>query len=181
MSHFLSWAVSLLGVRSRCRLRTPAGCRRTLLPVDQLGGLGRPWLAVQADAETEGRVRGALDAFNEMLAERDLEGTLALFVSDADVSLVGSEAGEIAIGQSELRSFFERIFRRAGTFSFDWRSCQVSAHGDVAWFFADATAIYTEGENVTTVPYRTTGILQRENNRWLIVHYHGSEPAQAQP
>jgi len=34
MSDFLSWAVRLLGVRSRCRLRSPAGCRPTLLPAD---------------------------------------------------------------------------------------------------------------------------------------------------
>ena len=133
---------------------------------------------MQADSETEGLVRGALDAFNEMLAQRDLEGILGLFVSDADVSLAGSEAGEIAIGRSELRSFFERIFRRAGTFNFDWRSCQVSAQGDVAWFFADATASYTEGENITAMPYRTTGILERRGNRWLFAHYHGSEPVQ---
>lgn len=136
---------------------------------------------MRADAETETRVRGAFDALSERCGQRDLEGILALFSSDADVSLVGSEAGETARGPSELRSFFERLFRRPGTFSFDWRSREISARGDVAWFFADATAIYTEGENVTTVPYRTTGILQRENNRWLIVHYHGSEPAQAQP
>lgn len=136
---------------------------------------------MRADTETETLVRGTFDALSEMCAQRDLEGILALFSSDADVSLVGSEAGETARGPSELRSFFEQLFRRPGTFSFDWRSREISARGDVAWFFADATAIYTEGENVTTVPYRMTGILERENNRWLIAHYHGSEPAQAQP
>jgi uncharacterized protein (TIGR02246 family) len=136
---------------------------------------------MRADTETETLVRGTFDALSEMCAQRDLEGILALFSSDAGVSLVGSEADETARGPSELRSFFERLFRRPGTFSFDWRSCDVSVRDDVAWFFADATAIYTEGENVTTLPYRTTGILERENNRWLIAHYHGSEPAHAQP
>lgn len=139
------------------------------------------WLAVRAHSETEEHVRGTLDAFNEKLAQRDLEGVLALFISDPDMSLIGSEAGETATGHSELRSFFERIFRRAGTFNFDWSSCHISAQGEVAWFFADAAASYTEGERVTTMPYRTTGILERRDNRWLIAHYHGSEPVQGPP
>lgn len=52
----------------------------------------------------------------------------------------------------------------------------VAARGDVAWFFADALAGYTENEQVTSVVYRTTGVLEHQENRWLIAHYHGSEP-----
>jgi len=131
---------------------------------------------MRADRETEKAVLAVLDAFNDTLGRRDIEATLALFVPDADVTLVGSEAGETATGPSELRSFFERIFARPGTFCFEWRSCTVSARGDVAWFFADTAARYTEHEHVATVSYRTTGILERREDRWLFVQYHGSEP-----
>lgn len=131
---------------------------------------------MRADAETETLVLGTLDALSETCGRRDLEGVLGLFASEVDVSLVGSEAGEIARGPSELRSFFERLFRRPGTFSFEWGAYEISARGDVAWFLAEATATYTEGESVTAVPYRTTAILQRGDSGWLIAHYHGSEP-----
>ena len=131
---------------------------------------------MRADQETERAVLAVLDAFNDALGRRDLEATLALFVTDADVTLVGSEVGETATGPSELRSFFERIFARPGTFFFEWRSCTVSARGEVAWFFADAAARYTEHERVATVSYRTTGILEWREDRWLFVQYHGSEP-----
>ena len=131
---------------------------------------------MKADDETEREVLGVLRAFNSQLAAHDLEGVLGLFVSDPDVILVGSEVGEIAIGPSELRAFFQRIFARPGTFRFEWRTCRVSVEGDVAWFFADTLAHYSEPGNAVTVPYRTTGVFARRGDRWQLAHYHGSEP-----
>jgi ketosteroid isomerase-like protein len=135
---------------------------------------------MQADRAIEQEVLDVLSGLNDQLAARDLDGVLGLFVADADVTLIGSEAGEIAVGPAELRAFFQRIFARAGTFQFEWHSCRVSAHGDVAWFFADVLARYSAPEGVANVPYRTTGVLERRGDRWLLVHYHGSEPASAQ-
>jgi uncharacterized protein (TIGR02246 family) len=135
---------------------------------------------MQADDAIEQQVMDVLGAFNDHLARRDLDGVLGLFVSDSDVTLVGSEAGETAFGPAELRAFFERIFARVGTFQFEWRTCRISAEGEVAWFFADAVAHYGEPEGVASAPYRTTGVLKRHRDRWLLAHYHGSEPARAQ-
>lgn len=135
---------------------------------------------MKANDATEREVLDVLRAFTDHLAARDLEGVLGLFVSDPDVTLVGSEAGEIAIGPSELRAFFRRIFARPGTFRFEWRTCRVSAGGAFAWFFADALAHYSEPGNDATVPYRTTGVLARRGDRWRLAHYHGSEPARTQ-
>jgi ketosteroid isomerase-like protein len=135
---------------------------------------------MHADDAIEQQVLGVLGAFNDQLAARDLDGVLGLFVSDPDVTLVGSEAGEIAVGPGELPAFFQRIFARPGTFRFEWRTCRVSAEGDVAWFFADAVAHYREPEGVASVPYRTTGVLTRRGDRWLFAQYHGSEPVNGQ-
>ena len=131
---------------------------------------------MRADRSTEKEVMAVLDAVNEALEHRDLDATLALFARHPEVTLVGSEEGETATGPSELRSFVERLLARPGTFRFEWRSCTVSARGDVAWFFADAIAHYTENDHVAPVAYRTTGVLEREENHWLFAQYHGSEP-----
>ncbi len=131
---------------------------------------------MHADDAMEQQVLGVLGAFNDQLAARDLDGALGLFGSDPDVTLVGSEAGEIAVGPGELRAFFQRIFARAGTFRFEWRTCHVSAESDVAWFFADAVAHYSGPEGVASAPYRMTGVLTRRGDRWLFAQYHGSEP-----
>lgn len=135
---------------------------------------------MQGHDAIEQEVLGVLGAFNDQLTARDLDGVLGLFVSDPDVTLVGSEAGEIAVGPRELRAFFQRIFARTGSFRFEWRTCRVSAEGDVAWFFADAVARYSEPEGVASVSYRTTGVLKRHGDRWLFAHYHGSEPVNVQ-
>jgi len=135
---------------------------------------------MKVDDETEREVLDVLQTLNGHLAGRDLEGVLGLFVSDPDVTVIGSEAGEIAVGPSELRAFFQRLFARPGTFRFEWRTCRVSSEGDVAWFFADALAHYSEPGNAAAVPYRTTGVLARRDDRWRFAHYHGSEPVSGQ-
>lgn len=159
-----------------------AGAGATCVPRSACGERGRVLgnRLMKADDETERELLEVLRAFNDHLAARDLEGVLGLFVSDPDVTLVGSEAGEIAVGPSELRAFFRRVFARRGTFRFEWRTCRVLAGGDVAWFFADTLAHYNEPGNAATVPYRTTGVLVRRGDRWRFAHYHGSEPVSLQ-
>ena len=90
--------------------------------------------------------------------------------------LIGSEAGEIAAGRQELESFFSHIFARDTTFSWEWDRIDVSYAGNLAWFFAEGRVILSTVTQQRKTPYRITGILERQGDRWLWRHYHGSEP-----
>jgi ketosteroid isomerase-like protein len=53
---------------------------------------------------------------------------------------------------------------------------KLSRSGDVAWFFliADFIGKKTDGTNTSIRDMRLSGVLERINGRWLIVHYHSS-------
>lgn len=53
---------------------------------------------------------------------------------------------------------------------------KISRSGDVAWFFliADFIGKKADGTNTSIRDMRLSGVLERINGRWLIVHYHSS-------
>jgi uncharacterized protein (TIGR02246 family) len=133
---------------------------------------------MKADLQTEAAVMAVLDDFNDAVATRNFNKVLGLFTSDQDVFLLASEAGERAIGREELESFFRRAFSRSAAYSWTWREWIVSASGPVAWVALDATVHMSDEQGVRSAPYRITVVLERRGGKWLLVQYHGSEPAQ---
>jgi ketosteroid isomerase-like protein len=93
-----------------------------------------------------------------------------------DVLLVGSDDGEIARGQSEIRHFFTRMFARDSTFSWEGAWIDATRAGDLVWFFADGEMTVEGPQGQANGPYRISGVLERIGDRWLWRQYHGSEP-----
>jgi uncharacterized protein (TIGR02246 family) len=129
---------------------------------------------MQADAQTREEVLMALGEFRAAVAERRLEGVLALFAPDADATLIGSSVGEIARGPMELRTFLKRIFSTPQTISWEWDDVSVSGAGDVAWLWLEG-ALVIDGRSDRS--YRISGVLERRQGRWLWSLFHGSEPS----
>ncbi len=130
---------------------------------------------MQINAEIQSQVREVLERFNEFVATKNSQ-VLAEFAPGEDVLLIGSDAGEISKGRQALQAFFERIFAREVTFSWEWDRLEVSSAGDLAWFFAEGWVVLTTAKEQRKAPYRTSGVLERLDGRWLWRQYHGSEP-----
>jgi ketosteroid isomerase-like protein len=129
---------------------------------------------MQADAATRSEVLLALGELRAAIAEKRLEGALALFAPDADTTLIGSSAGEIVRGPMEMRPFLEDLFDRPETISWEWDDVSVSSCGDVAWLWTDG-ALVIDGRSAR--PYRISGVLERRQGRWLWSLFHGAEPS----
>jgi uncharacterized protein (TIGR02246 family) len=129
---------------------------------------------VRADALTREEVLLALGELRAAVTERRLEGVLALFAPDADVTLLGSSAGEIARGPLGIRAFLEWLFAGPLTISWEWDDVSVSAHGDVAWLWLEGGLVL---DGRSDRPYRISGVLERRQGRWLWTLFHGSEPS----
>lgn len=127
-----------------------------------------------ADADDEKAIFAVVDRFLKAVAEKKLEEVLAAFSGDPDCALIGSEAGEAALGPAALRSFFVGMFARPATFLVAWRSRRASINGDTAWFSAEVDARMSTSDRSGS--YRMTGILVRRQGRWLWQLYHGAEP-----
>ncbi|HKP24952.1 MAG TPA: nuclear transport factor 2 family protein [Dongiaceae bacterium] len=127
-----------------------------------------------ADDDDAKDIFAAVDHFMEAVAAKRLEETLAAFSGEPDCTLIGSEAGEEALGPAALRRFFVGMFARPSTFSVTWRSRRASINGDTGWFSAEVDAHMSTSKR--SGPYRITGVLVRRDGRWLWQLYHGAEP-----
>jgi hypothetical protein len=133
--------------------------------------------SLKVDPDTEAAVMSVLNRLNEATARRDFASVLELFGTDPDILLIGSQADEVAVGPSELKAFLERAFAsQPPAYRFEWRSYSVSGAGSVCWVAIDAS-IHTSG---MVVPYRVTAVLEKRDNRWFLMQYHGSEPTRGQ-
>jgi ketosteroid isomerase-like protein len=134
---------------------------------------------MEANDEVAAAVLGVLDAWAAAAAQGDGAAQRPFFADDADVMLIGSADWELSRGPAELDGFFATA---NGVPSWStWRERHVSHTGDVAWAFADGEFTWEFEGRRNTIPYRMTVILERRGDRWVIVHYHGSEPATSDP
>ena len=134
---------------------------------------------MQSDELLQTQIREVLERFNTLVSEKNPQ-VLGEFGSGDDVLLIGSEAGEIAKGRQELESFFTRIFARDTTFSWEWDRIDVSCAGNLTWFFAEGHVVLSTATEQRKTPYRITGVLERQGERWLWRQYHGSEPVNSE-
>ena len=65
-----------------------------------------------SNADTQSLTEKIISRFFHFVAKRDLR-VLAEFAPGNDVRLIGSDAGEVAIGQQEISEFFTRLFASA--------------------------------------------------------------------
>jgi ketosteroid isomerase-like protein len=121
-------------------------------------------------------IRHLLERLNQGFARRDVQQVLNLFAPGPETTFIGSEAEESAAGPAQLRSLLEVLFARGETYHWRWRQLHISTTGHTAWLMAQAILL-VEGPQPLELPYRMTLVLQRRGTTWLIVHYHGSEPA----
>lgn len=130
---------------------------------------------LQSEEELHFEVHRVLKKFNDLVSKRSLQ-ILNEFVPDDKVLLVGSDAGETAKGMREIKEFFDRVFARDVTFSWDWDCIDISHRNNLIWLFAEGWVIQSTLKEQKKTPYRITGILEFHEERWLWRHYHGSEP-----
>lgn len=134
---------------------------------------------MQADTNTRSAIMAVIEKFNEAFTRHDIEGVMSFFAPDQDVVVIGSEEGEITIGPEELRARLELTLLRPENLGWSWQAHKVSLSGSgtVAWAAIDATLHMQHEGRGGSVPYRITCVLEKRDDAWLIVQWHGSEPA----
>ncbi len=128
------------------------------------------------DTTAETAIRDTFRRFSEASDRMDTEAALAVFAVEGEVTLVGSESGEIARGREELRAFLDRVLAAAGGYSWEWENMIFDGTDSVAWVFAEGYAQAGAGPNAVRVPYRATVVLEQRAGQWKWRLFHGSEP-----
>jgi ketosteroid isomerase-like protein len=135
---------------------------------------------MKADASTEAAVKSVLDGLAENYKTRNLEGLLAGFAPDPDVVMYGTGADEKRVGLAQVKAQAERDWSQSDSISIKYKWMSVSASGPAAWVAADAAFVLKSAGESFSLPARTTFVLEKRGNNWLIVHAHFSFPASGQ-
>lgn len=129
----------------------------------------KPNAGIKAD------VISVLEGFCAAFAERKAETVMRLVAPDPDIVVVTSEDALLR-GPQELRAFLESYVRGATTYSWQWDRHDVSVAGLVAWLLAEGTETAATASDVERHHYRMTMVLERRDDRWLLMQVHGSTP-----
>jgi ketosteroid isomerase-like protein len=114
---------------------------------------------------------------DDAFARGDVDGVLAGFVDDDDLTLWRSAAAEHAVGPEELRRFTEWMAAMPGSFTIAYSEHRVHVEGDVAWVNAEGTGTWDDGAGtVKEMPHRVTAVFRRVDGRWRCHTRNGSQP-----
>lgn len=130
---------------------------------------------MDSEVEIRSQIGEVLQRFNDLVSTRNPQ-VLGEFAPGDDILLIGSDAGEVARGSQEVSAFFTRIFSRDSTFSWEWDRIDISHAGNLAWLFVEGRVVISDGNEQRKLPYRMSGVLEHQGERWLWRQYHGSEP-----
>ncbi len=130
--------------------------------------------SLTADLNTPEAVVRALFRAN---AEKDLPTMEKLLAKDAD--MVGyTIGGRKYVGWNELAHALQEEFDSVTRLEFPITELHVWTRGDIAWYVVEATYVRYLGsgkdETRTVLPLRETGVMERRDGQWVVVHWHES-------
>ncbi len=103
----------------------------------------------------------------------------ACFAHDDNIVNIGTEIDEIWYGWDEFYSWMSQVIKFKPDYSITSKDTriQLNSNQDVAWYsqLLD-TCFETKGEPFRIEGFRHTGVLEKRNNKWLIVQSHISVP-----
>lgn len=111
-------------------------------------------------------VRDAMVRFFDRLSVGDVASFDDVVSSDPSVVVIGTAPGEWVLERDRLRFGFEAEGARV-----EPANPVGYAEGDLGWV-VDEPTFFFPGD--VTVKARVTGVLQREDGRWKLVHMHVS-------
>lgn len=135
---------------------------------------------MKADKKTEADVVKTLKALLAAYGERDLDKVMGCYAPDPDATALGTNLDQFLLGGERIREAYQEDSEAFDRLGIEMMSCRVSAEGNVAWLSARCTAFFEiEGEEIRSQGRLTAVLVQREN-RWLIIQFHLSFPADQQ-
>lgn len=129
-------------------------------------------------------VKGVVDQFSRMWETQDMDIFDELIANDSDIVIIGTDRAEFIIGFDDYRDTRMRQFDSFNNVehSVKEQTIHVSDQGNVGWFTTiyDMFLIDSEEKPIKLDGIRVSGVVERRDGRWQIVHLHTSMPVEGQ-
>lgn len=128
-----------------------------------------------ADNETTLAIRTLVDETYEAMSTPGSD--VGDIFGAKDIAITGSGQGELWTGPDEVVAAATVV----SSWGLKWRPETVTVwrRGDVAWAQILGSVHVTRDDVDELVPYWTTGVFQRDNERWRWAYWGGSEPQES--
>ncbi len=127
--------------------------------------------------ETRKAINELLDRLAEAMAAKNVDAYMKLFTTNANILTIGPEEDAMNIGPIQLKQHMEATFKEAESISLKYGWTSIKANGPVAWVASHVTYnIKKIGRQEVSLSTRLTGVLEKENDKWLWIQFHFSVP-----
>lgn len=114
-------------------------------------------------------------AYFDALVARDAENLIALMHPVSHYVKIGTDAGEILTGGSEIAAYYENHVASTEDFSITFLNLDVQTRNEAAWFYTrQIWRLRWQGNPIEEFVMRMTGVLERVDGAWKFVQIHAS-------
>lgn len=136
-----------------------------------------------AMSEAEAAALNTVDAFGRMWEDEDMDTFERIIAHDDDMVVIGTDSAEYVVGYEAFKKTRQEQFDAFENVEFYVRDqdLKLSDSGSVAWF-SEQFDLFTVDENgpVTLNNARLSGVMEKRDGQWKIVHLHTSVPVAGQ-
>lgn len=124
-----------------------------------------------------------LENFNKAHEERNLDLLLSCFSDKPDIIILGTDENELWIDKVSFGHAQKRAYETFTKVKLSERDkiLQMCKSGGQAWFYMRVNwYVESRGKQFTFDGIRTTGVLEKDHDKWQIVQLHTSMPFKGQ-
>jgi ketosteroid isomerase-like protein len=125
-------------------------------------------------------IKSTLEDYKNAYCSKDIEAMMSVFDDSENISVIGTGADELCVGQNEVRDLFLRNFEEATATRFEWDWLDVRISGNHAVVSVTLTIHLEYKGNKLKVPIRWTVVLKNKNGKWVWIHRNASMAASNQ-
>ncbi len=116
---------------------------------------------------TKEAINLTLEDYAKAYCAKDIDSLMNVFDDTNNISVIGTGADELCVGQAEVEDLFLRNFNEATANRFEWDWVDTRISNDHAVVSVKRTIHFQYMGNQLKVPLRWTVVLKYQNNRWV--------------
>jgi ketosteroid isomerase-like protein len=129
-------------------------------------------------ARSTAEIRGEVERFRQAVLHKDMQGVARYYSNSPDLVVFDVVPPLSYVGWDSFRKDWEGFFDGfRGISVYDWNDLHIEAAGDLGWMRAVVHIVGTlQDGKPLDMTFRDTAIFNRQAEKWVVVHDHGSVP-----
>lgn len=119
-------------------------------------------------------IKSTLEDYAKAYCLKDIDALMTVFDNSDNISVIGTGADELCVGQNEVRNLFLRNFEEATASKFEWGWMDIRISDNHAVISVTLTIYLEHKSNDFKVPIRWTIVLKNKNHKWVWIHRNAS-------